>query len=86
MHDDDLGVLCLLMGLHLPQGSLLVACGAAGEMEMAAILWWELRQQRTTASELPLDLFHAMMTAAIDNHQVGVGRGWGSSGQSPGWG
>lgn len=48
--------------------NLLVACGAAEEMEMAAILWWEMRQQ-LPPSAMTMDLVNAFMTACTDNHQ-----------------
>ena len=53
-------------------GSLLVACGAAGQAETALMLWRELRAaDAQRGGPPPPDVFHAMMTACNMCGQVG---------------
>lgn len=53
-------------------GSLLMACSAAGQMEQAAIFWWEMKQLHSQGNGgvLTTDNVCAMMTACNDAGQV----------------
>ena len=56
-------------------GSLLLACSAAGQLEQAAIYWWEMKQLHSQGAGgvLTTDNVCAMMTACNDAGQVGAG-------------
>ena len=56
-------------------GSLLLACSAAGQLEQAAIFWWEMKQLHSQGAGgvLTTDNVCAMMTACNDAGQVGAG-------------
>lgn len=52
-------------------GSLLLACGSAGQLEQAAILWWEMRQLHARhGGVLTADSTAAMMTACVGAGQA----------------
>eukprot|EP00887_Chlorella_sp_A99_P007683 scaffold20.g7683.t1 len=51
--------------------NLLVACGAAEEMEMAAILWWEMRQQ-LPPSAMTMDLGERAIAVLREAQALGL--------------